>query len=119
MQLLSMTPRIFKSPQPADFSAFSPVPQPVGQPVTQTRSTSESVPAPGMQVGIWEATPGVWHRQVTKREYSYFIEGHCFFTPYDGEPIEIKAGDSVFFPENSLGIWDIREVTRKAYLIMD
>jgi EutQ-like cupin domain len=34
--------------------------------------------------------------------------GECTFTPENGAPIEIRAGDALFFPPNSLGVWDIR-----------
>lgn len=34
-----------------------------------------------------------------------------------GDPIEINAGDVLFFPENSKGIWEIIETVRKAYLM--
>ena len=36
-----------------------------------------------------------------------------------GEPVEIKGGDVLFFPENSKGTWEIIETVRKAYLIYD
>ena len=29
---------------------------------------------------------------------------------------EIKAGDAIFFPPNSRGIWDVRETIRKTYV---
>ncbi|MGY9058689.1 MAG: cupin domain-containing protein, partial [Candidatus Puniceispirillales bacterium] len=38
------------------------------------------------------------------------------FTPDDGEPINIEAGDVVYFPANSTGVWEIIETTRKSYL---
>lgn len=32
----------------------------------------------------------------------------------DGEPIETRGGDVLFFPENSRGTWEIIETVRKA-----
>ncbi|CAG9267693.1 hypothetical protein PUN4_550011 [Paraburkholderia unamae] len=69
-------------------------------------------------MGIWEATPGKWHRTITSCEFSYFIEGHCFFTPEGGESIELRGGDSVWFPKNSIGVWDIVEPTKKAFVVI-
>ena len=36
--------------------------------------------------------------------------------PDDGEAIEIRAGDTVYFDENSKGTWEVLETVRKAYL---
>ena len=83
---------------------------PLGQPVAQLRC-SEAVSLPDTQV---EA--GVWSRQVKQAELCHFVAGHCFFTPEGGEPIEITAGDAVFFPPNSRGVWDVRETVRKTYV---
>ena len=90
---------------------------PVGQPVAQLKCC-EAVSLPDKQVeaGVWECTPGVWHRQVKQAELCHFVAGHCFFTPEDGQPIEIRAGDAVFFPFNSRGVWDVRETVRKTYV---
>jgi hypothetical protein len=36
--------------------------------------------------------------------------------PEDGETIDIKAGDTVYFDNNSKGTWEVLETVRKAYL---
>ena len=41
---------------------------------------------------------------------------HALFHPDDGEAIEIKAGDTMYFDENSKGTWEVLETVRKAYL---
>ena len=33
-----------------------------------------------------------------------------------GETIDIKAGDTVYFDNNSKGTWEVLETVRKAYL---
>lgn len=48
----------------------------------------------------------------------YIISGECRFTPRDGETIEIAAGDCLFFPEQTHGVWHIRQSTRKVYLMI-
>jgi uncharacterized cupin superfamily protein len=111
-----MKPIILKSPDSSAFSAFVAVPEPLGETVTQTRSVRAALPeTANADMGLWEATPGSWHRQIAKQEFAYFLAGHCFFTPSGGEPIEIREGDSVYFPENTFGVWDIRETVKKAY----
>lgn len=102
------------------FSEWSSVVAPIGIPVAQTRTGQSHVLGDhGVSMGLWECSRGVWRRQVLAREYSYIVAGHCFFTPDGQEPIELRAGDSVFFPANCSGIWDIREDLLKSYLILD
>lgn len=40
------------------------------------------------------------------------------FTPDEGAPIEIKAGDTVFLSSNTTGVWDIQETVRKVYVLL-
>ena len=49
-------------------------------------------------------------------EISSFVKGHALFHPEDGETIDIKAGDTVYFDENSKGTREVLETVRKAYL---
>lgn len=35
-----------------------------------------------------------------------------------GETQEITAGDTLFFPANTTGVWHIRETLRKVYVVM-
>lgn len=73
--------------------------------------------ADGSEAGIWECTPGKFIREVMHAELTTFLAGRCVFHPEEGEPIEINAGDVLFFPENSKGTWEIIETVRKAYLM--
>jgi hypothetical protein len=54
---------------------------------------------------------------VTQAEFCHFTAGECTFTPENGAPIEIRAGDALFFPPNSLGVWDIRTTARKVFIV--
>ena len=92
-------------------------PKTIGEPVCQLRGLTISENDDGSQAGIWECTPGKFVREVTQAESVTFLSGHCFFHPDNGDPIEIKGGDVLFFPENSTGIWEILETVRKAYLV--
>src|SRR5690242_18978334 len=94
-----------------------PVAVPVGQPIAE-RKCHEAVSLPEKQVeaGVWECSPGVWHRQVKQAELCHFVAGDCLLTPEGGQPMEICAGDAIFFPPNSRGVWDVRETVRKTYV---
>lgn len=101
------------------FSPPTPVGQPVGEPVAMTR-TAEHMPLEGYNAvtGFWECSPGQFRRQVAGAEYSYIVSGEGTFTPDNGETIQFKPGDALFFEANSHGTWDIREAVRKTYLIL-
>ncbi|NIF20146.1 cupin domain-containing protein [Candidatus Pantoea multigeneris] len=77
----------------------------------------QEAPEIGASTGVWESTPGVFRRYLKNREFSHIISGWCIFTPDGGEPVELRAGDAVLFPENCEGVWDIKETLRKTYLL--
>jgi uncharacterized protein len=92
------------------------VPKTIGEPKCQLRGIILQENEDGSQGGIWECTPGKFIREVVQAEYVTFLSGRCIFHPDNGDPVEIKAGDVLFFPENSTGTWEIIETVRKAYL---
>lgn len=100
--------------------APAPVPAPVGTPISEVRSVSQVPPSSATtRMGLWECSPGQWRRQVRQAEFCHFLEGDCTFTPDGGEPIQIRAGDVLYFPANSTGIWDIRTASRKIFMVFD
>lgn len=97
-----------------------PVPVPLGTPVSEVQS--RSIPSafnPRTRAGVWSCTPGLWRRQVTQAEFCHFLEGECTFIPDTGDPIEIRAGDVLYFPPHSTGVWEIRSASRKIFLVFD
>jgi len=92
-------------------------PKTVGEPTCRLRGLFISEKEDGSEAGIWECTPGKFIREVMHAELTTFLAGRCIFHPEKGEPIEINAGDVLFFPENSRGTWEIIETVRKAYLM--
>lgn len=75
---------------------------------------------PGVDsMGIWECSPGRWQRTIMQEEFAHFISGSARFIPAEGEPIDVRAGDTIWFPANSCGVWDISENVRKVYVIID
>jgi uncharacterized cupin superfamily protein len=94
-----------------------PVSVPLGQPAAHLKCLEAvSLPEKQVEAGVWECSPGVWRRQVTQAELCHIVAGRCTFTPEGGQPLEIKAGDAVFFPPNSRGVWDVSETVRKTYV---
>lgn len=115
-----MNPIVFQHGHATAFTHWVDVVSPVGEPLARTRvAFDQHLPSEGVGLGIWECTPGKWRRQVTKREFSHILDGHCTFTPDGQPPIELRAGDSVYFPANCNGVWDIHQTVRKSYLIVD
>ena len=112
-----MQPVLISSAAKISLADVGPVAVPLGQPVARLKCTEAvSLPEKQVEAGVWECTPGVWRRQVKQAELCHFVSGHCFFTPEGGQPMEIRAGDAVFFPPNSQGIWDVKETVRKTYV---
>ncbi|MCH7535651.1 MAG: cupin domain-containing protein [Bacteroidetes bacterium] len=95
---------------------WGPVPEPISEQVSRLRGLVITENEDETGAGIWECTPGTWTRLVMDAEISTFLAGHAIFTPEDGDPIDIKAGDTVYFDANSKGTWEVLETTRKVYL---
>jgi uncharacterized protein len=95
----------------------------VAEPVSEPASMVRSLSVPGgnsTKLGVWECTPGRWVRQVKQAEFCHFLSGRAVFEPDDGSPgIQLGAGDVVFFPENSAGVWDIAETSRKIFIVFN
>jgi uncharacterized cupin superfamily protein len=73
--------------------------------------------AGGSDTGVWECTPGRFERTNPKAELMHILTGRCTFSPVDGDVVTFGAGDTVFFPENTFGVWDVTETLRKVYVI--
>ncbi len=48
-------------------------------------------------------------------ETCYFLEGDVIVTPDGGDPVEMKKGDLVTFPEGMSCTWKIRRDVKKHY----
>ncbi|GAB7406596.1 cupin domain-containing protein [Enterobacter hormaechei] len=109
---------LLKNTAGADLGAASPVAVPLGEPVAQTRAYAVER-TDQVETGIWECTPGRFRRQVEQAEYSYIVSGEGRFTPDEGQAVEFRAGDALYFAAATQGTWDIRQTVRKTYLIFD
>ncbi|WP_020203723.1 MULTISPECIES: cupin domain-containing protein [Cupriavidus] len=96
-----------------------PVGRPLSQPPCRTSSLRVALEGAGdNRTGLWECTPGSYERQVPEAEVMHILAGSCVFTPSGGEPLRIKAGDTLFFPANTTGKWEIHEPLRKVFVIL-
>jgi hypothetical protein len=115
-----MHPVLIANPLELDLPDAGPVTSPIGEPVVNLKClVAAELNEKKVETGVWEASPGRWRRQVIQAELSHFIAGRCTFTPDGGEPLEIKAGDAVFFPPNTLGTWHVHETVRKTYVVFE
>lgn len=111
--------------QPADIpnhelDQLGPVKVPLSWPAAALIGRKYIDEIPGIDsMGIWECSPGRWQRTIMQEEFAHFLTGSARFIPTDGEPIDVRAGDSIWFPKNSAGVWEIHENVRKVYVIID
>ncbi len=97
---------------------LAPAKLPIGEPIAQAATGQHQADdAVNASIGVWESTPGVFRRHLKNREFSHIVSGACTFTPDGGEPVVLRAGDAVLFPENCEGVWHIHETLRKTYVL--
>ena len=65
--------------------------------------------------GYWEATPGTYHAVYNEYEFVHLLEGHIIITPDNGDPVEVKSGDTFVVENNFSGTWQILESVRKYF----
>jgi uncharacterized cupin superfamily protein len=103
-----------------DLDQLGPVKAPLDSPAARLIGKKFIDDVPGIDsMGIWECSPGRWQRTIMQEEFAHFVKGSATFIPAGGNPIEIRAGDTIWFPANSCGVWDIREDVRKVYVVID
>lgn len=93
---------------------------PLSEPACALAGAKMALPLPhANEAGLWECTPGRYRRQVKSAELMHVLAGSARFTPDDGgEPVALAAGDVVFFPAHTHGIWDIESTVRKVYVLL-
>ncbi|BBY59398.1 cupin domain-containing protein [Mycolicibacterium sarraceniae] len=70
----------------------------------------------GLQVGVWEMTPGVM-RDVEADELFVVLCGAATVEFDDGSPtLTLGAGDVVRLAEGTTTVWTVTETLRKVYL---
>ena len=69
------------------------------------------------ECGLWVCTPGHWRCDVTRDEFTYFLDGACTYHHDDGETTEIVPGTAAFFPAGWSGSCRVHRTVRKVYMI--
>ena len=87
-----------------------------GSPTTRTWNVEET-PDGKLFAGVWEATPGKWRVVYDEWEFFRIESGVSVVTEDGGEPVTLKAGDSLVLRPGFTGTWEVIETTRKAYVI--
>lgn len=98
-----------------------PVAVPLSTPSCTIRGLDVRVPGrPDCDTGLWECSPGRFRRQVASGEVMHILVGAGRFTPEaeGAAPVEFRAGDTLFFPPDTRGVWEIRETVRKLYVMV-
>lgn len=73
----------------------------------------------GVEVGVWECTPGGWAIvDRTTTETMLLLGGTVTITPAHGEPVDLGEGDVFVLPKGWSGRWDITETVRKLYVLV-
>ncbi|WP_297514365.1 cupin domain-containing protein [uncultured Caulobacter sp.] len=116
MSIVKFDPATLLSALPAGAAVAEPIGEPVSQVAVKSFASERCATS---RTGVWACTPGRWRRQIQQAEFCVFLEGDALFEPDHGEPVEIRAGEAVYFPAGSLGVWTIRQTARKAYVIFD
>lgn len=92
---------------------------PLTEPACELRGTTRVITQrEDTEAGIWECSPGKFRREIVAGEMMHFIAGRCTFTPDDGQVVEIAAGDTLFFPPRTTGVWHVLETVRKVYVLL-
>ena len=85
-----------------------------GDPVFTTWSVEER---DGLFAGVWRSTPGAWRVAYDEWEYCVLRDGVSVVTPEGGDPLTLRAGDSLVIRPGFRGTWEVVETTVKDYVI--
>jgi len=73
----------------------------------------------GIDVGIWECTPGGWPiEDRPNTEVCSIVSGSGVITDADGTKRQLEAGTVLTLPKGWSGRWDITSTLRKVYVIV-
>ena len=64
---------------------------------------------------IWTKEVSEFPWTYSEEETCYFLEGEVVVTPVGEDPVEMKKGDLVSFPEGMSCTWNIRQNVKKHY----
>lgn len=89
--------------------------------VEEAVRSSRAMMMPGRekaQFGVWEASVGTFTRDVVAGEIMTILSGAAAFISDNGERWEMTAGDTLVFPPDTRGKWEISAPMRKLYVLL-
>ena len=87
-----------------------------GNPETSAREISSGN---GIDVGVWECTPGGWPvENRPNTEVCSIVSGTGVITDADGTKRQLEPGSVLTLPKGWSGRWDITSTLRKVYVIV-
>lgn len=111
--------QVIKSSVDMPLQTTGPVGIPLSEPACVISAASQSIPGKEeIKTGIWECSVGMFRREIAEGEVMHIMRGRCSFTPDGEDAITLMAGDTVFLPPNTNGVWDIVEPVRKVYVLV-
>lgn len=113
-------PIVVRKPAEISFDKFTDGGQPKsigGVTPSFRRLPSEGPGLENLRSGVWETTTGTWRREDPKPEFCHVLFGEGTFTSDDGTIQEFGAGDTLFFPAHTKGVWNITQPLRKVFIV--
>lgn len=99
----------------ADLGEWAPKPTAITDGVMERSVAIWEVP--GIEVGLWECTPGSFgSRRDTFSESCVVLSGQFTIEDSSGS-VEYRAGDVLVTPMGWVGTWHVHETVRKVYVI--
>lgn len=101
-----------------DIGAFSPKPTSIDGDQKEAAKTLWTSPDEGLEVGLWECTPGRFTAaRENNSETCHILSGRVSLHSPDGTTQEVGPGEMLVLPKGWKGEWTIHEHTRKLYII--
>ncbi|MEK6421438.1 MAG: cupin domain-containing protein [Burkholderia gladioli] len=114
-----MTIQIIHDTISTELGDGGPVAVPLSVPACITSGVGfDSTEAEGLQAGVWSCSEGSFQRQVESGEVMHILAGAGSFTTREGKRYDFKAGDTLYFPPNTHGAWQIDAAVRKVYVMV-
>jgi uncharacterized cupin superfamily protein len=68
--------------------------------------------------GVWESEPGTSRWEFLSRgELIHVVSGSMTVHEDGGEPVEVTAGTTAYFPIGWVGVWTVTEKLRKFFVV--
>lgn len=115
----TMNIQIINNAIATELADSGPVGVPLSEPACTTSGIGFAKPDSGdLRAGVWACSAGSFRRQVESGEVMHILAGAGSFATDDGVQYDFQAGDTLYFPPNTHGVWRICEAIRKVYVMV-